>query len=105
MQLDSMGYNIGVGMFGLNLSKYQLSLLTKLGIEEVIIGIDKDYLGIDTDEYNEFVKRVNKLIKRLKGYFKISVIVDCDGLLDYKDSPTDKGKEIFDKLFKERISV
>ena len=35
----------------------------------------------------------------------LSFIVDIDGLLDYKDSPTDKGEAIFKELLKGRVKV
>ena len=46
-----------------------------------------------------------KLAYRIPPSVKVSVIWDFleNGLLDYKDSPTDKGKEIYLELFNDRI--
>ena len=38
--------------------------------------------------------------------FNINFMYDKDKLfLDYKDSPIDKGKEIFEELYKRRINI
>ena len=38
-------------------------------------------------------------------FCNVSVIYDSEYELDYKDSPIDKGKEIFIKLFQKRIFI
>ena len=38
-------------------------------------------------------------------FCNVSVIYDSEHELDYKDSPIDKGKEIFIKLFQKRIFI
>ena len=40
-----------------------------------------------------------------KPYCNVSVIWDNKGLLDYKNSPTDKGKDVFDELYADRIKL
>ena len=42
----------------------------------------------------------------LDNNIKVTIIWDkVDGLLGYKDSPTDKGKYIYEKLVKNRIDI
>ena len=36
---------------------------------------------------------------------KVSIIWDRDGLLDYKDAPTDKGKETLLKLLDDKVEI
>ena len=38
-------------------------------------------------------------------YVDVSVIWDTENLLGYKDSPTDLGKEIFLRLYKNRTRI
>jgi len=41
-------------------------------------------------------------VKRLCSYARVEWVRNIDGLLNDKDSPVDKGKEVFEKLYKER---
>lgn len=53
-------------------------------------------------------KKINKIINMIKPYAEeISVIWDNDNdrYLDYKDSPVDKGKDIWEKLYNNREVV
>ena len=45
------------------------------------------------------------IIDKLTPYFTVSVVWDKHGLIGYKDSPTDKGSEIFWKLMSDRIKI
>ena len=42
---------------------------------------------------------------KYKPYVQISFLFDKNDLLDYKDSPIDKTKEIFLQLLQERIEI
>lgn len=76
------------------LSDGQVKLLLKTGIPEIIIAWDKDQKYLD-------IIRDTK-IQMLKKFTKVTVVRDTKDYLDAKDSPTDKGEEIFRKLLKER---
>lgn len=104
MQFDSFTMsNICVGMFGMGFSLQKLKLLLGLGVDKFVIALDKQYEEIGNIEYKVWEKKVNKIIDIVRPYAnKISVIWDKDKLLDYKDSPTDKGQNVFMKLWKER---
>lgn len=45
------------------------------------------------------------MCKKYKNYANFSFIYDKKKLLKLKDSPTDRGEEIFKKLLKERVKV
>ena len=45
------------------------------------------------------------MCKKYKNYGKFSFVYDRENLLDMKDSPTDKGEEVFQKLLSRRIIV
>ena len=107
MQLDSFGINIGVGLFGRSLQKSKRELLLKYGVERVYIALDKQYHSqYDnqnnlTEEFLQYEKIVMKIVKSLQPFVKeIYVIYDTDetNLLNYCDSPMDKGKEVWSML-------
>ena len=75
---DILFLNNTVGMFGMNLQNKRRDMLLKLGV-------------------NKF-----------KGFAEVNVIYDADDdfpLLDYKDSPSDKGEEIWDLLYKNKECI
>ncbi|MEG0737542.1 MAG: hypothetical protein RR441_11775 [Longicatena sp.] len=77
-----------------------------LGVKEVIVALDKQYEDLDTDECKKWAKRIKEnIITPLAPYLKVSVLWDTTGLLQYKDSPTDRGKETLLKLMDNKIYV
>ena len=105
-------------MFGINdnftlalcgcskLSNYQINLLLSLDIQEVIIGLDKQYENTSSEEHSIWQKHLReKIINPLLPYFKVYVLWDTTDLLDYKNSPTDKGKDVLLKLMKNKIYI
>lgn len=96
--LYGWGCKLGVSVNGHHISKVQQALLKSLMCDEIIVGFDKD-VKEDEVRYNcEQLKTNNILYKN-----KISYIYDKEGLLGEKDSPTDKGSEVFKELLKRRI--
>ena len=104
MQADNFDMpNMCVGLFCMNFSQQKLKLLLTLGVDRYIIALDKQYHTIGDTEYKMWEKKVNKIIDIIRPYAKtIEVIWDKDNTLDYCDSPTDKGKDIFMRLWNER---
>ena len=91
---------------GSNLDKKQIDILLSLGVEEVVIAYDKEYRVYGDADDKLYRKKLRKrLIEKLLPYFKVSVIYDRWNKLDYKDSPSDKGKEIFEFLFEKRFYI
>ena len=90
-------------MFGMNLHKQQIGLLLDLGVTKFNICLDRQYESMyNNEEFDRYTKIVNDFITKLTPYGEVNVIYDTDGLLDYKDSPTDKGKDVFMKLYSSR---
>lgn len=103
MQLDTImnGNGNGLALSGSSISDWQIDELMKLNINEVVVGLDKDYR--DEAGYNIHANMIVKMFKKLLIRFNVTVIFDdVDGLLGYKDSPTDCGKEAFLKLMRTR---
>lgn len=104
MQLNSyLEENNSVAVCGSNLSYEQIKILLLLGVEEIVFAFDKQYQN--KEEELLWKCKIIKLAYRIPESIKVSIIWDSleDGLLDYKDSPTDKGKEIYLELFNDRI--
>lgn len=76
-----------------HLSKAQMLILISLGVR-VVFALDKD-VSIRDD----------KNIISLKKYVSVEYIKDLCGLLNDKDSPVDKGYDVFQRLYSERMRV
>lgn len=74
-----------------HLNPNQMKILAKLGCR-VVFALDKDVRV--REDHN---------IQKLKNYVNVEYIWDRADLLDEKDSPVDKGKEVFKKLYEERL--
>jgi hypothetical protein len=94
--------NVALATLGKKITIDQLNLLLSLGgVREVILAFDKDYKT--KAEREEKMKEWEKILSILKPFFNISMLVDMQNKLGYKDSPIDKGKEIFMELIKYRV--
>jgi hypothetical protein len=97
--------NISVACCGSSISKQQIDLLLKLGVNEIIIALDRQYKEVNDEENKKYLINIRKLAAKMIDFCNVSVIYDSEHELDYKDSPIDKGKEIFIKLFQKRIFI
>lgn len=96
----------GVATCGSSLSQKQVSLLLKLGINNVILAYDREFLGgRGDDDTVAYEDKLTRVMRPLLPYFKVYVVMDYDHLTGFKDSPTDLGKEVFESLLSQRIYV
>lgn len=95
MHVIPWGYNYGVSSETSHLNDEQIKILIKLGLSEVIIAYDK----------NVTLKEITQQVGLLKKFTKVSAIIDKKGYLGAKESPCDRGKNIFDELFNDRIFI
>lgn len=95
MAADSYGYNwcSAVGTNGITKPLKKKILATKC--KNCVLAFDKDV------SYNDLLKEARKLNK----YMNVYIIYDKFGLLGAKESPTDRGKETWVKLYNSRIRV
>lgn len=95
-----------VACCGSTFNKYHISLLTDvLGATEITIALDKEYEDWRSEQARSYRQKIEKLCKKYKGKAIFFYIWDTDNLLNYKDSPFDRGKEVFEELYKRRIRV
>lgn len=97
--------NIAVGVCGSAFINYQFWLLMNLGVSEVIIGLDKQFQEPGDKEFEKLTRNLKGIHKKYGGYVTISLLFDKWDLLGYKDSPTDRGKDIFMELYKRRVNL
>ena len=103
LQADSFSRpNCCAAVCGSNLNKFALKiLLRECAPKEIVVCFDKEELP-NQDKY--FFKLWN-LCKRYANYCNFSFVYDRQNLLKLKESPTDCGEEVFEKLIRKRIKV
>ena len=94
--------DISVAVCGSNLINYQVEILKSLGVEEIIIAFDRQYQEYRDKEYFKWEEKLINIYKKYGSFIQIQFILDTDHLLGYKDSPIDKGPEVFLELFNNR---
>ena len=95
-----------VAACGSVLNKYHVSLLTNiLGVNEIVIAFDKEYEDWKDSKAKAYRKKIETMCQRYKLKACFSYIWDYDNLLAEKDSPFDKGKDVFEELYKNRVKI
>lgn len=97
--------NLTVAICGSKLHRTQIKMLLDLGVEEFIIALDKQYKDYRDVEAISWFNKIMRNIEELINYARVSILWDFNNLLGYKDSPTDKGADIYKLLLKNRIKV
>ena len=103
LQMDSFDRpNCAAAVCGSQFNKFALKILVQnCHPNEIVVCFDKEELpGQDTYFY-----KLYNLCKKYRNYANFSFIYDMEGLLDLKDSPTDKGQAIFEELLKKRVRI
>lgn len=87
---DTYGFRNCAAILTSHLNPAQMKILAGLGCTAVF-ALDRD---VDV--------RADRNIRKLKEYIKVKRLTDPDGLLGEKDSPVDRGEEVFRKLYEQR---
>lgn len=95
--------DISVACCGSSISSYQVELLEQLGVQEIVVAFDRQFQEIGDDEFIRLKRKLISINKKYGNRIKVSVIFDKNMITPYKASPTDKGREIFEKLLSERF--
>lgn len=95
--------NNSVATLGKNISNQHILLLLRAGVEKIILAYDADY-KTEEEKMKKF-QEYKSIGKFLSTFFSTSIIIDWDNKLQYKDSPIDRGKQIFETLLEKRYYV
>ena len=90
---DTWGIHNTGAILTSHLSQNQMKILAKLGCR-VVFALDKD-VNVREDHN----------IKKLKQFVNVEYFWDWQDLLDEKDAPVDKGQEVFEELYEQRIRL
>lgn len=103
LQFESFGMpHCAVAVCGSQFNKYQLNLLLRHCMpNEIVICFDKEEVEGET----KYFDKLYSLCQKYTQYCRFSFIYDRLGLLELKDSPSDKGEEVFKKLLEKRVRV
>lgn len=91
LMADTWGVHNTGALLTSHLSKNQMKILAKLGCR-VVFALDKD-VAVRKDCH----------IEKLKQYVNVEYIFDSDNLLSPKDSPVDKGNDVWNLLYERRV--
>ena len=97
--------NYTLALAGKSISDNQIKLLLKLNVNRVILAFDRDYKDFYSDKGFKCYENMKSIGKALKAYFNVHIMVDDKFLLDEGDSPIDKGKKVFEKLYNRKIKL
>lgn len=94
--------NCGVAICGSNFNKFQLKiLLRECAPKEIILCLDNE----EVESQHKYFEKLYEICNKYKNYCNMSFIYDRNNITGHKDSPTDKGQEIFERLLNERVKV
>ena len=116
MQLETiLPMNISCALFGMNCSKVKRDILLKMGVTHIVIALDKQYHNayetnengerVKTQEFEKYEKTIFKIRDLFVGFCSVYVMYDDINLLNYKDSPSDRGKETWDRMYNEKECI
>ena len=97
--------DLSVAVCGSSFINYQAWLLINQGVKEIIICLDKQFQKPGDDEFKKLIKNLKNIHKKYGHFITISYCFDKENLLDYKDSPIDKGKDVFLNLYRKRVNL
>lgn len=103
---DMYEENISVASCGSSLNYKQVELLVKdLQVRDIIIAYDKEFKNFASQECKNYFHKLEKICQKYINYCNFYFLFDFNNLLDLKDSPIDKGKEVFEKIMLNKVQV
>lgn len=94
--------NCFVAVCGSHFNKFTLQkLMSVCSPKEIVICFDKE----EEPGQDKYFNRLYSMCENYKNYANFSFLYDRENLLNLKDSPTDKGEAIFEKLLSKKVVV
>lgn len=104
--------NFSVACCSSSITNFHRDILLSLGIEEVIICFDRfrDKKDTETEEkYQEeignYQNKLLKLARKFTPYVRTYIVYDDFELLQAKESPVDRGKDVLEQLMKYKYEI
>lgn len=97
--------NFAVALSGRNISQFQIDILLNLGIESVIIALDKQFRDADTRLEREDIAFILRMGRKFAPYVRTYTLFDTEGVLEYKDAPSDKNKATLEFLLANKQEI
>ena len=95
MKLDEWGYHNVVSAETSFLNEYQIELLIRMMVKDIVIAFDQDVE----------LKKIYECTRLLKKFANVYAVYDKWRLLKEKDSPCDQGVEVWRLLYDRRIRL
>lgn len=104
MLAHQYGYPFSVASHTFGAHVNHISMLIEYGAKEIILAFDRQYQSVENDnlDWHFYEEKTKGLAQKVGQYVKVSRIADKDNLLQYKDAPIDRGKEVFECLYSKR---
>ena len=94
--------NYVVACCGSSINKFQIDLLMRYcAPANIVVCFDRE----EHEGEDKYFQKLWSMCKKYTSYCNMSFIYDRKGLTHMKDSPTDRGEEIFRQLLNERVKV
>lgn len=100
------GFSNAVATCGSQLNRFQVNLLVKkLGVNEIILCFDKEYKDLYDPKCATYRKKLIEKCTKYSGLAQFYYVFDEHNLIGEKDSPIDRGPEIYEKLVSKKIKI
>lgn len=97
--------NFTVACCGSSISNWQRDYILSLGVKEVFLAFDKEYVEYDSDKQLNYANKIKEKAMMFSPYCTVYVLWDTEDILEEKDSPVDKGREVLEYLMKNKIEI
>lgn len=95
-----------VAVCGSNLSKPQVDILVKqLGVRRIVLALDKEYVQRQSRKAEEYFAKLYRMCQQYINYATFEFVFDSQNYINEKDSPVDKGKAVWERLYDDRVLV
>ena len=97
--------NKSVAIGGSSFSNYHAIILKEAGVNKIVLALDNDW-DENGEKYYGLLKSIKEGRKIKEMGFEVDIIYDWAGdCLGNKDAPIDQGRQIYSKLYRERVPI